>query len=361
MYRRLRSRSTRVHDLFKCKTAAGPVTVDTVAPMIVRELSLPIQPLVLADNPAVLSLGKRCLEEGYSFHWPAGEQPTFVGPDGKHIPLIVLHSVPYVQTLVPAVAAPLRPPAVPMRCDPPPASARVVLPPSPDSAPVEPALSLPIGDPPPACVRVDEFDVPAPEPSNLPLPALLDDLCLVDNSELADSDPLSRHRLMTHLPKHPRRASCQIATMQQKHHRRQYGVRPASFGDQVTVDHIMAEAEKSRSSSGDRNALIIYDRATRFRACYPLPSKSAECAAQALRHFLHEVPCRLLHSDSSPELASAARSLGIPHSVFVLRQTVSLSDRLDTFVRAPVASSTMLACPTSCGTLRSSTLLIRAM
>ena len=71
--------------------------------MIVRELSLPIQPLVLADSPAVLSLGKRCLEDGYSFHWPAGEQPTFVGPDGKHIPLIVRHNVPYVQTLVSAV------------------------------------------------------------------------------------------------------------------------------------------------------------------------------------------------------------------------------------------------------------------
>ena len=34
------------------QTAAGPLTVDTVAPMIVRELSLPIQPLVLADSPA---------------------------------------------------------------------------------------------------------------------------------------------------------------------------------------------------------------------------------------------------------------------------------------------------------------------
>ena len=34
------------------QTAAGPLTVDTVAPMIVQELSLPIQPLVLDDSPA---------------------------------------------------------------------------------------------------------------------------------------------------------------------------------------------------------------------------------------------------------------------------------------------------------------------
>ena len=103
--------------------------------------------------------------------------------------------------------------------------------------------------------------------------------------------------------------------MQQKQHRRQFVPRPAAFGDQVTADHVIAEVENSRSSSGDRDALIVYDRATRFRACYPLPSKSAECTVQALKHFLHEAPSRLLHTDSSPELASAARTLGVPHSV----------------------------------------------
>ena len=83
----------------------------------------------------------------------------------------------------------------------------------------------------------------------------------------------------------------------------------------MTADHVIAEAEDSRSSSGDKDALIVYDRATRFRACYPLPSKSAEHAAQALKKFLHESPCRLLHTDSSPELASSARTLGAPHAV----------------------------------------------
>ena len=47
------------------QTAAGPLTVQTVAPMFVPELHQSIQPSVLQDSPAVLSLGERCMEDGY--------------------------------------------------------------------------------------------------------------------------------------------------------------------------------------------------------------------------------------------------------------------------------------------------------
>ena len=102
--------------------------------------------------------------------------------------------------------------------------------------------------------------------------------------------------------------------MQQQSHKRQSGVRPSHFGEQVTADHIVAEAESSRSACGDRDALLVYDRATRYRACYPLQDKTAESAAIAMRDFLHGSECKLLHMDSSPELAATARTLGISHA-----------------------------------------------
>ena len=62
------------------------------------------------------------------------------------------------------------------------------------------------------------------------------------------------------------------------------------------------------------HSLLVYDRATRFRACYPLHDKTAESAVVAFKHFLHGSTCKLLHTDASPELASAARLLSIPHA-----------------------------------------------
>ena len=81
--------------------------------------------------------------------------------------------------------------------------------------------------------------------------------------------------------------------MQMKSHRRQFGIRPSTFGEQITADHIVAEAESSRSAGGDRDALLVYARATRYRACYPLQDKTAESATIAMRHFLHGLECRL--------------------------------------------------------------------
>ena len=68
-------------------------------------------------------------------------------------------------------------------------------------------------------------------------------------------------------------------------------MRPSHFGEQATADHIVAEAESSRSASGDRDALLVYDRATRHRACYPLQDKTADSAVLAMRHFLHGSEC----------------------------------------------------------------------
>ena len=53
-------------------------------------------PLLLESSPPVLSVGKRCMEEGYSFHWPSGHNPYLISPDGKRHDLEVDNVVPYL-------------------------------------------------------------------------------------------------------------------------------------------------------------------------------------------------------------------------------------------------------------------------
>jgi hypothetical protein len=51
----------------------------------------------LVDSPDVLSIGRRCVDEGFSFHWPAGSsEPYFIDQDGERITLETEAYVPYL-------------------------------------------------------------------------------------------------------------------------------------------------------------------------------------------------------------------------------------------------------------------------
>ncbi|MCP3676679.1 MAG: hypothetical protein GY721_03545, partial [Deltaproteobacteria bacterium] len=51
--------------------------------------------LVLNQTPAVLSIGRRVMENGYDFVWRAGEQPHLSDADGHEFELQVINNVPY--------------------------------------------------------------------------------------------------------------------------------------------------------------------------------------------------------------------------------------------------------------------------
>ena len=57
-------------------------------------------------DPWVLSVGKRCVEEGYSFIWVARTTPVLISPSGTQIPLVVNNNVPYLPIGDVEVAAP---------------------------------------------------------------------------------------------------------------------------------------------------------------------------------------------------------------------------------------------------------------
>ena len=69
----------------KAITATGEVQTHEEATVYVKELDIFLTVKVLENTPAVLSLGKFCDENGYSYEWIRGEKPHLI-KNGIRIP-----------------------------------------------------------------------------------------------------------------------------------------------------------------------------------------------------------------------------------------------------------------------------------
>ncbi len=61
-------------------TANGRIESRNVVPPWCKELDQMVNPYLLRDTPPVLSIGKRCMEQGFTFHWEAGRKPIMTNP-----------------------------------------------------------------------------------------------------------------------------------------------------------------------------------------------------------------------------------------------------------------------------------------
>ena len=68
--------------------------VEVVTTNIV-EFDESVEPYVLPDTPSVLSIGRRCMHEGYHFVWFSGKHPHLTTPSGKLVALAVEDDIPY--------------------------------------------------------------------------------------------------------------------------------------------------------------------------------------------------------------------------------------------------------------------------
>ena len=85
-----------VSDSIELHTANGVTIVDQAVPLQVGPLIENVIPLMLDSTPAVLSVGRRCVDEGYAFTWPAYGEPYLTRPDGHIVKLKVDGYVPYL-------------------------------------------------------------------------------------------------------------------------------------------------------------------------------------------------------------------------------------------------------------------------
>ena len=76
-------------------TANGEVQTHEEATVYVKELGIFLTMKVLEDTPAVLSLGKLCDENGYSYEWINGQKPHLI-KDGIRIQCNTENFVPVV-------------------------------------------------------------------------------------------------------------------------------------------------------------------------------------------------------------------------------------------------------------------------
>ena len=78
-------------------TANGTTVATEKLVLHVGEIGETIEPYVLASTPAVLSIGMRCREFGYSFIWIEDNCPCFITPGGGALILLEVElDVPYL-------------------------------------------------------------------------------------------------------------------------------------------------------------------------------------------------------------------------------------------------------------------------
>ena len=91
--RYLISRSFPGHSL---RTANGITGTNGRIDASAEHLPDRIEARILPTTPALISVGKRCMEMGYSFRWDAGQLPELISSNGTVTTLEVINNVPYL-------------------------------------------------------------------------------------------------------------------------------------------------------------------------------------------------------------------------------------------------------------------------
>ena len=78
-------------------TANGVTSTSEMVDINVDELPMRSEAHVLESTPSVFSIGKRCMEQGYSFIWPANQLPYLIDQNANKIPLSVHDNIPYIK------------------------------------------------------------------------------------------------------------------------------------------------------------------------------------------------------------------------------------------------------------------------
>ena len=87
-------RGSKAKNPIQFQTANGNTKGLDVVTMNIVEFDESVEPYVLPDTPSVLSIGRRCMQEGYHFVWLSGKHPYLITPSGKLVALAVEDDIP---------------------------------------------------------------------------------------------------------------------------------------------------------------------------------------------------------------------------------------------------------------------------
>ena len=343
-------------------TANGEVQTHEEAIVYVKELGIFLTMKVLENTPAVLSLGKLCDENGYSYEWINGQKPHLI-KDGIRI---ICNTENFVPIVVPGLSSSSSGSSstsrTPMKQESHSSSS------SSSSSPSSPTVGemsvreredAPNSDisPVPVSELVDDRtgNLWKPKPTKYPKPKkettiergnlcddpeipewlqefrenLVDDEIPLQGGSHASSsheaslepttkrrEDLGKHNVYTHFPKDRNCEICKRTKITRAPCRRRNGEavpRAVNFGDLITADHKVL-SDNCESRNNHRYAVVVQDLATQWIQAYPCKNKTSQETQRSLQKFLEpERKPKVIYTDNSLEFGKACEDLSWNH------------------------------------------------
>ena len=342
-------------------TANGEVQTHEEATVYVKELDIFLTMKVLENTPAVLSLGKLCDENGYSYEWINGQKPHLI-KDGIRMPCNTKNFVPIV---VPGMSSSSSGSSstskTPSRQESHSSSSSSTSSSSPtvseiqtreredgidcDISPVQVSTSVDDRSGQPDRTQANnlpktdekETTIELGSPLYSGIPELLQEFGenLVDDeipvhgdshassSHEASLEPTTKRRevlgkfsVYTHSPKDRNCEICKRTKITRPPCRRRNGeavLRAENFGDLITADH-KVRSEGCDSRNNHRYAVRVQDLATQWIQAYPFKNKTSQETQRSLQKFLEpERKPKVIYTDNSLEFGKICEDLSWNH------------------------------------------------
>ena len=331
--------------------------------MYVKELDIFLTMKVLENTPAVLSLGKLCDENGYSYEWINGQKPHLI----KNGIRIICNTENFVPIVVPGLSSSsstssssLR---TPIKQESHSSSSSSSTSPSSPTVGVmsvrerEDASNCDISPVPVSELVDDRTGEPVETQANkIPktnkkettiergnlcddpgIPEWLqefrenlvdDEIPLQGGSHASSSheaslqpttkrrEDLGKHNVHTHFPKDRNCEICKRTKITRAPCRRRKGEavpRAVNFGDLITADHKVL-SDKCESRNNHRYAVVVQDLATQWIQAYPCKNKTSQETQRSLQKFLEpERKPKVIYTDNSLEFRKACEDLSWNH------------------------------------------------
>ena len=318
---------------------------------------------VLENTPAVLSLGKLCDENGYSYEWINGQKPHLI-KNGIRIPCNTENFVPIV---VPGLSSSSSGSSstskTPSRQESHSSSSSSTLSSSPtvseiqireredginsDTSPVQVSNSVGDRSGQPDETQANKTQKPNKKETTIergnPLYSeipewlqefrenLVDDEIPVHGDSHASSshevsleptfkrrEDLGKHSVYTHFPKDRNCEICQRTKITRAPCRRRNGgavPRAEKIGDLITADHKVL-SDNCESRNNHRYAVVVQDLATQWIQAYPCKTKTSQETQRSLQKFLEaDRKPKVIYTDNSLEFGKACEDLSWNHCI----------------------------------------------
>ena len=331
-------------------TANGEVQTQEEAIVYVKELDIFLTMKVLENTPAVLSLGKLCDENGYSYEWINGQKPHLI----KNGIRIICNTENFVPIVVPGLSSsssgssstsktPSRQESHSSSSSSTSSSSPTVISPVPLSNSVDDRSGQPDDETqanktPKTNKKETTIERGNPLCSDDPkIPDWLQEFRenLVDDeiplqggshassSHEASSEPttkrredLGKHNVHTHFPKDRNCEICKRTKITRAPCRRRKGEavpRADNLGDLITADHKVL-SDNCESRNNHRYAVVVQDLATQWIQAYPCKNKTSQETQRSLQQFLEpERKPKVIYTDNSLEFGKACEDLSWNH------------------------------------------------